>query len=305
MTDFRLRTFIQVCRERSLTRAAERLHITQPAVTQHIKFLEEDLGHALLEIRGRNVTPTKEGELLLRYAETVESDAARTRERIAALGLCRSLRFGATRTIGEFVMPDYLAAWARDYPGAPIAMTVDNSDVLFRALHSGELDFIFVEGPFDRDSYSADLLFRDRMVAVASPRHRLSGSSVGIAGLLGETLIVRERGSGSRQLIEQALASGNRTLGSFARVVEIGNIGAIKRLVAAGTGIALLYGRSVARELSAGELSAIEVTDFGVSHEYSFVCLQRSLYESEYRLFLEHCRCLDARASQAEPREGQ
>ena len=305
MTEFRLHTFIQICRERSLTRAAERLHITQPAVTQHIKYLEEDLGHALLEIRGRNVTPTKEGELLLRYAETVESDAARTRERIAALGLCRSLRFGATRTIGEFVMPDYLAAWARDYPGAPIAMTVDNSDILFRALHSGELDFIFVEGPFDRDSYSADLLFRDRMVAVASPRHSLAGVSVGIAGLLGETLIVRERGSGSRQLIEQALASGNRTLGSFARVIEIGNIGAIKRLVASETGIALLYGRSVARELSSGELSAIEVMDFGVSHEYSFVCLRDSLYESEYRLFLDHCRGLDARALSAEPREGQ
>jgi len=169
MTDFRLRTFIQVCREKSFTRAAETLHITQPAVTQHIKFLEEDLGQPLLEIRGRSVVPTREGEILLHYAETAEADARRTRERIASGGASPSLRFGATRTIGEFVMPPYLADWARERPNASVSMTVDNSDALFRALHSGELDFLFVEGIFDRDAYSSDLLFRDAMVAVCRP----------------------------------------------------------------------------------------------------------------------------------------
>ena len=289
MTDFRLRTFIHVCREKSFTRAAEALHITQPAVTQHIKYLEEDLGHDLLEIRGRSVVPTKEGEILLRFAETAEADAERTRQRIAASSASRSLRFGATRTIGEFVMPEYLAAWARDFPDAGISMIVDNSDALFRALHSGELDFLFVEGVFDRDAYSAELFFRDAMVPVCSPRHPLAGAEAGFADITGDTLIVREGGSGSRQLVESALASGNRSLASFARVVEIGNIGAIKSLVAEGTGIAFLYGRSVARELASGELASIALRDLGVSHDYSFVCLRGSLYEGEYRDFLAYC----------------
>ncbi len=290
MTDFRLHTFIHVCREKSYTRAADSLHITQPAVTQHIKFLEEDLGHPLLEIRGRSVMPTKEGEILLRYAETAEADARRTREKIASGGAIPSLRFGATRTIGEFVMPTYLATWARERPNACVSMTVDNSEALFRALRSGELDFLFVEGTFDRDAYSCDLLFSDAMVAVCRPNHPLAGATTDLSDILGDTLIVREIGSGSRRLVENALGADNRTLASFARVLEIGNIGAIKRLVADGTGIAFLYASSVERELAARELSAITLRDFRISHDYSFACLKDSLYESEFREFLAYCR---------------
>jgi len=304
MTDFRLRTFIHVCREKSFTRAAETLHITQPAVTQHIKYLEEDLGHPLIEIRGRSVMPTKEGEILLRYAETAEADARRTRERIASGGTSPTLRFGATRTIGEFVMPPFLAAWARERPDAEVSMTVDNSDALFRALHSGELDFLLVEGIFDRDAYYSDLLFRDAMVAVCAAGHPLAGTTAGLGDILGETLIVRESGSGSRQLVERALGAHNRTLASFARVLEIGNIGAIKRIVAEGTGIAFLYESSVARELASGELFPIALRDFGIAHDYSFACLMGSLYEGEFREFLAYCKERATAESPVTPRRG-
>jgi LysR family transcriptional regulator, transcriptional activator of the cysJI operon len=290
MTDFRLHTFLEVCREKSFTRAAEALHITQPAVTQHIKFLENDLGQALFRIQGRSIELTKAGELLLRYAQTVEADARRTRERIVSLGLRRSLRFGATRTIGEFVLPECIAGWMRDFPQTLLSMLVDNSDALFHALQRGDFDFIFVEGAFDRDAYTADLLFRDEMIPVCAARHPLASKHVPFSELLGETLIIREKGSGSRLLIEQAFASENRKIDAFAKVLEIGNIGAIKELVAAGTGIAFLYERSVARELASGELSRISVNGFCFSHDYSFVCLPRSLYEGEYRVFLDYCR---------------
>ena len=299
MTDFRLHTFLEVCRQRSFTRAAENLHITQPAVTQHIKYLETDLGRPLFAIQGRTIALTAEGEILLQYAETVEADARRTRERIVSISGRKSLRFGATRTIGEFVLPDCISGWMHDYPETDITMLVDNSDALFLSLKSGDLDFLFVEGLFDRDAYTSDILFRDSMIPVCAPCHPLADKRTDFVGILGETLILREKGSGGRLLVERALSSDNRTIASFRRVIEIGNIGAIKDLVVSGAGIAFLYERSVSRELAAGLLSRIEIDGFSLFHDYSFVCLKDSLYEREFRVFLEYCRsrCASDRVS--------
>jgi len=299
MTDFRLHSFLAVCREKNFTRAAESLHLTQPAVSQHIQYLEADLGAALFRVQGRAIALTAAGEILKGFAEHAEAEAARTRERIATVGSRRLYRFGATRTIGEFVLPDCLAGWFAEYPQIELTMTVDNSERLFQLLRAGSLDFLFVEGPFNKDEFSTGLLLRDGLEPVCAPSHPLAsrpltdGSGSGPAtfdALLSETLIVREAGSGSRQLVESLLAGQNRTLASFRRVLEIGNVGAIKRLVAAGAGIAFLYGQSVAEDVAAGTLARITAPDARVSHDYSFVCLKDSLYEAEYRVFLDYCR---------------
>jgi LysR family transcriptional regulator, transcriptional activator of the cysJI operon len=290
VTDFRLHTFLEVCRQKSFTRAAETLNITQPAVTQHIKYLEADLGRPLFTIQGRNITVTAEGEVLLRYAETVEADARRTRERIKSIASRKSLRFGATRTIGEFALPSCISGWLRDFPETDISMIVDNSDALFYSLESGDLDFLFVEGPFDKDSYTSDVLFKDSIIAVCSSLNPLADKRINFIQLLNETIIIREKGSGGRLLIEQALCAHNWKIGSFKRVLEIGNIGAIKELVAANVGVAFLYERSVSRELTVGTLSRVSIEGFNLSHDYSFVCLKNSLYENEFRDFLEYCQ---------------
>jgi len=289
MTDFRLRSFLEVCRKGSFTRAAEALHVTQPAVTQHIRYLEDDLGHRLFDIRGRTVRLTAEGEALKRFAESVEADARRTRERIAVLGSRKAARFGATRTIGEFVMPRCLASWLRAWPHSLLSMTVDNTERLFASLESGELDFIFVEGRFNRAAYASQTLATDEIIAVCSPGNPLAGATVDVETLRGETLILRERGSGGRTLAEEALASRNLPPMAFAGIAEIGSVGAIKELVAAGAGIAFLYGRSVGRELAEGTLSRVYPRDFTLTHEYSFVYLRDSLYSSDFRLFFDHC----------------
>lgn len=290
MTDFRLRTFLAVWRERSFTRAAGVLHLTQPAVTQHIHYLEADLGQKLFCLEGRTLTLTGAGEILLRYAELVESEASRTRERIASVSSSRPLVFGATRTIGEFVMPDCIAAWSAEFPAARVSMTVDNTDALFASLRRGGLDFLFVEGPFARDEFSTDVLFRDTLALVCPPGHPLAGREAPLDDLLGETLIVRERGSGSRLLVETMLSHHNLTLSSFRLLAEIGNVGAIKRLVARGAGLAFLYERSVAEDVRSGALGRIRTDDAGLAHDYTFVCVRGSPYEAEYRVFLEHCR---------------
>ena len=135
MLNFRLHSFLEVYRTRSFSRAAEKLCLTQPAVSQHIKYLEDDFGCPLFVVRGRNISPTREAEILYRYAETVEADARRTRELIKAGQAGPSFRFGATRTIGEFVLPACIAAWLAEHPQSEISMVVENSETLFAALH--------------------------------------------------------------------------------------------------------------------------------------------------------------------------
>ncbi len=285
MLDARMRTFFAVCREKSFTRAADALCVTQPAVSQQIRLLEEELGHRLVSVRGRTVEPTAEGAILLRFAERAAADARRTRELLDDVRSVRSFRIGSTRTVGEYVLPGYLAPWLRAHPDACVSLAVDNSDRLFRALRAGELDFLCVEGSFDRSLYASKPLFRDAFATVCAPRHPLAGKQAALEDLFGETLIIREQGSGSRALIESALAACDRSIGAFARVLEIGNIGAIKSLAASGCGIAILYEASVTRETASGGLARIQLTDFSVSHEYSFVCLPGSLYEADYAAF--------------------
>lgn len=295
MLNFRIHSFLEVYRLRSFSRAAEKLCLTQPAVSQHIKYLEEDFGRALFIVRGRDVLPTPEAEILYRYAETVEADARRTRERITAEHSGYRFRFGATRTIGEFVLPACIAAWLAEHPQSEISMVVDNSEALFAALHAGSLDFVFIEGIFSRDDYNASTLVRDRMIPVCASGSRFASRSapsgpVDWSALFNETIIVREKGSGSRLLIEQALAADNLSLDSFRSVLEIGNIGAIKELVRRNIGISFLYERSVSEDLQRGILDSINLGNFNVSHDYSFVCLKNSVFESENEAFLNFCR---------------
>ncbi len=290
MIDIRLRSFLEVWRRKSFTRAAEALNVTQPAVSQHIRHLERELGRALFVKEGRSIDLTPEGESLRRFACMVEAEELRTLAWIRSRPEGRDLRFGATRTIGEFVMPAPIAAWNRRYPESRVQLAVDNSAALFAALDEGRLDFLFVEGSFDREAYSVEVLFRDAMVPICAPGSGFAGKAVGIAEALRETFIVREEGSGSRGLVERALAGGNRTIRSFSSVLEIGNIGAIKALVAGGVGWSLLYGSSVARELAEGGLARFSLEGMDISHNYCFACLKGSPREDEFKVFLEHCR---------------
>jgi DNA-binding transcriptional LysR family regulator len=244
----------------------------------------------LLDTKSREIVPTAAGELLRAFAEKAEADATRTRERIRDLGAARAFRIGATRTIGEFVMPRCIASWLAAYPGTDLSLCVDNSANLFSGLRRGLFDFVFIEGPFSREAYTTRVLFGDVMVPVCSPANRFALARVDIAELMGETLLAREEGSGSRILLEQALARGNRSLDSFHRLIEVGNIGAIKSLAAADAGIAFLFALSVSAELERGILARIELADFSIAHDYSFVCLPDALYEAEYLSFFDHCR---------------
>ena len=289
MLDFRIRSFLAVCAEKSFSRAAVQLHVTQPAVSQHIAQLENLYGTALFHFKGREFHLTEAGRLLLRYASTADADGRKTEELIRSGTDQIPFRFGATRTIGEYVMPDCIAAWLIKFPEAEVSMNVDNTEALLEALKAGHIDFAFIEGIFNREDFEVHPFMRDAFIALCGPKDVLARRKAALEEVLKHRLIVREKGSGSRKILEHALASRNRDIKNFMQVLEIGNVEAIKKLVGQGAGISFLYEVSVRQELALGSLVKIRLEGFPVQHDYSFVMLKKSLYARRYLDFLKLC----------------
>jgi len=288
MQDFRMRTFLTVCRTLSFTKAAEELHLTQPAVTQHIRFLETEYGVRLFARQGRKIQITAEGEILRKAALTMQHDELRLKDELQQVRNRRSYIFGATLSVAEYMLLGDLPRFIGYHPDDRIEMVTANTTELLDRLDAGRIDFAIVEGDFPKDEYESLLYRTERYVAAGSPKtaERLRGA--GFADLLGERLITREEGSGTRDILERELAQRGLAVSQFAHVIELGSIGLIKRLVEAGLGITFLYHAAVVREEREGTLAIIAIPGFELEHEINFIFRKDSIFREDYgRIFHE------------------
>jgi len=145
-------------------------------------------------------------------------------------------------------------------------------------LEEGKLDFVLVEGFFDRERYDAQLFRQEAFFGVCAPGHRLAGRKVPLGEILEERLLLREEGSGTRAIFEEALHRQNYTLQSFPRVATVSDFATIKSLVSEGLGISFLYAPAVEKEISVGTLAKFELEDAPMSGAFYFVCLKDNLF---------------------------
>jgi len=290
MLDFRHETFLTLIACGSFTKAAQALHITQPAVSQHIKYLEELYGCRLIDTSGRKLRLTAEGELLREFVMTVSSDSKHLRESIRAAESVTPFSFGATLTIGEYVMPEILSRLLIRYPDMRFHMAVANTQILLERLSRGELDFIIVEGLFDKSEYDATLFSLEKFVPVCSPKSPFARGEATFQELTKSRLIVRERGSGTREIFENILQKNNFSLHSFDRVIEIGNMAAIKKMVSMDLGITFLFEAVARREIEEGSLAVIRIPGFDEMREFNFVLLKNSFFRARYMKIYELMR---------------
>lgn len=283
MLEPRIYTFLTLCRLGNYTRTAEELHITQPAVTQHIQYLEEQYGSKLITYSGKNMVLTPQGELLRRHAAAMQADAIHLQTLLQNFeDSAAAVVFGATRTIGEYTMPPIMARLMTLEPGCHITMLVDNTYNLLKMLDSGEIQFALVEGIFDKSRYDSIPFSSEEYVAVAAADSPLCHKEVRLEDLLGYRLLLREPGSGSRDILEHILSEHNLGVQSFASVSVLGSISAIKELTRRGLGITFLYRAAAEQELKNGTLGKIELQDFKAAHDFSFVFVQGSRHSQEY-----------------------
>lgn len=286
MLDPRCNTFLVLCETMNYTRAAERLCLTQPAVTHHIHYLEDHYGCRLFIYEGKILRLTEAGLKLLEYTRSLAYNSRKAEEAMKSPSPV-SLRVGASKTIGEFVIAPQVKRFLQEHPEANFSLTVDNTQTLLRSLESGRLDFVLLEGFFDRSRYDATLYRKEPFFGVCSPEHHFAGRTVAIEELDAERILIREPGSGTRTIFEDALRRHNRTLNRFSKTTTISDFSTIKSLVADGLGISFLYEVAVSKELDSGVLARFDLAETPMSGAFYFVCLKENLFAADWIHWME------------------
>lgn len=287
MLDSRVETFLCVCQYMNYTKAAQKLHITQPAVSVQIRQLEEQYGVKIFCYEGRRMEMTVEGKILYQAMATMKHDEQYLKERLREQlqdreGRVKQMRFGATKTIGEFLLPDILSRYLSRRKDTVLHMEVANTGELLRELDEGRLDFALVEGYFDKNSYGYEVFSEERFLAVTGKQEFSETGECSMEELFSLPLVVREEGSGSREILERMLAQKNFHIEDFDRVHEMNSIQLIKSLVKAGHGITFLYEMAVHGELNRGELFAVPMKEPDFYHEFNFVWRKNSIFKQDY-----------------------
>jgi DNA-binding transcriptional LysR family regulator len=260
-----LRMFSTVVRSGSFSKAADILNVSQPAISKGVRDFELQVGCRLLNRSPKGVVPTPEGLALSRRAEALFAVERAAEEELSALrGLHNgSLRIGASTTIATYMIPPYLGAFHRRYPGIDLHLVSANTRDIAEQMVAQDIDIGLVEGPVDDRNLTSLPWRTDVMQLIAAPDHRFAG----VAGPIDpkeiehEVLIVREPGSGSREVVTQALAArGVEPL----RTLEIGSTAAIKQVVAAGLGIAIVSAMSVKDQVQLGRLKVLAMRDLTI-----------------------------------------
>lgn len=250
MDFLRLQVFRAVARQQSFSRAAVDLHLSQPAVSKHIRQLEAELGSRLFRRLGNRVELTDAGRIVADYAQRVSVLTEEVRRVLGELaGLQRGyLRLGASTTPGVYLLPNMLARFQKKYPDVDTTLAITNSAEVTRRVLSGEFDLGFVGAPTEAAGLHIRPLADDTIVLIAPTGHTLSKQQTLRPEIFDrEVLIVREPGSATRQIAEAQLARLGLTP---KRVVEMMGCEGVKQAVAAGLGIAFVSQRTITLELA-------------------------------------------------------
>lgn len=287
MLDPRLLTFLAIVEEESYTKAAVRLSMTQPGLSHQMKQLEEIYDVKLFHYENRRISLTEEGMVFRKYAESLVYQEKMMKKELENLKKKRKkYYFGATLTLGEYTLAPHLKCFYETFSDVEFSLMVDNTKVLLSKLQTGHLDFALIEGIVDKALYQVTLLKEVPFILVVGEEHRLSGrKEVSMEELLSETLLVREEGSGSRKVLETGLSTINFSIRGFERVIDIGNIGLLKKLTEQGAGISFMYKDAVLSELSSGRLKEISVKNLRIVREFNFVTQPENLQNMEFQRF--------------------
>ena len=199
----RLESFLTLCDTMHYGRAAEKLHLSQPAVSKHIQSLENQYGVSLFTYANRRLQKTREGEILQQYVQMLRYNEEKLMEKLCQQPT-RLLRIGATKSIGEYVLLPNIKRFL-SFPENEIEFLVDNTERLLERLDRSELDFVVLEGIFNKQHYDWILFRNEPYIGICAKNHPFAGREVSVEELFTERIILRENGSGTRKIFEREL----------------------------------------------------------------------------------------------------
>lgn len=273
MIDRRVASLIAVAQEKNFTKAAARLSLTQPAVSQHIRQLENELGVSLF-IRGKGaIRLTEAGETVVHYAHRFNSLYDRMRQALAdqEKQLTR-LRVGVTHTAESNIVAEVLAEYGHLNPGVVITILTDSIENLYKRLDNFDLDMAIVEGAKEDPAFAFILLDTDYLVSAMSNDHPLAqGSLVSLDDLVKERMILRLSESATMKLFTASLRSLNRSIDEFNVILEVDNIATIKDLIRKNMGLSILPKSTCMDEVSKGKMTILPIENMSMIRETKLV----------------------------------
>ncbi|MES9542537.1 LysR substrate-binding domain-containing protein [Actinomadura sp. NPDC000600] len=261
-----LELLLAVVRLGSVGRAAAELGVTQPAASARIRSMERQIGVALLERSPRGSRPTEEGALVAEWARQVVAAAEALDAGIGALRERRDgrLRVVASLTVAEYLMPGWLVTLKTVHPGVAVTLRTANSTVVAEQVRGGAADLGFVEGARTPAGLNGTVVATDRLVVVVGTRHAWARRRSGIAAaeLAATPLVLREEGSGTREVLDRALAAHG---GTAPPLLQLASTTALKAAAVSGAGPVVVSDLAVADEIASGRLVRVPVPELDLS----------------------------------------
>ena len=271
MENFRLKVFRIVAQQLNFSRAAEELSLSQPAVTQQIKALEDEYGIPLFDRSGGRITLTAAGKALLPYANQLKAIADEAFDAVTRTGShhAGNLALGASQTIGQYLLPQLVAGFLRDNPRIAITAISGNTDEMLVALTTGRIQLALVEGPGLRKDIHVEPFMEDHMVLVVPASHEWADHEIEVDQLKQAHLLMREFGSGSRRVVEAALSKAGLKKKDLKTTMELDSTEALLSAVEAGLGITFVSRWAVRNQLALGTLRLARVKKLRLSRMLS------------------------------------
>ncbi len=273
MADRRLQVFYTVARLLSFTRAAEAMHMTQPAVTFQVRQLEEHFNTRLFDRTHNRISLTEAGMRIYEYAERIFELYSEMENAVRELtgDVSGVLNVGASTTIAEYMLPSLLGDFKARYPDVNISLKVANSDGIVSMVENNVIDLGVVEAPVTNKNLVVEQCRTDQLVLIVPRGHALASCDrVPITRLLDYPYIHREQGSGTREVIIEHLAVAGIKPSDLNVAMELGSLEAIKGAVEAGMGISVLSRATISKEVKLGTLAAVNL-DPPLERPFSFV----------------------------------
>jgi len=289
--DIKLETFITVADTKNFTRAASILNMTQPAISHHIKLLEEYYNVKLLEKKNKNMELTEAGRILYKYALEIDKISKLAKNHLSnESSIIKRYNVGATLTIGGYVLPPIIGNYKVSNKNIDVILHVENTGNIIQKLFSGEIILGVIEGPFDKSKVIYEKFKDDELVFVISKSHEMAKKKkITIDEILSEKLILREKGSGTRQIFEDYMVQQGFEPKNINPYMEIGDITAIMSLVESGLGATVVSKEALNSPLMCKKFKALSTKNMKMKREFNFIYLKNSNMDF-IKNFIDFCK---------------
>lgn len=294
MEDYRLKVFYSVAKYQSFTKAAAELFISQPAITKHIKLLEEDLGIRLFERKGSYIIPSIAGEVLYKYAQEIFQLYQDAHYEIGTLKNKQEgkLKLGASTTIAQYLISPVLASFYEKFPTVELSLLSGNTELIESRVLNKDIDLGIVEGRKHVSGLKYVDFMEDELVPVVHCKSKFAeNSSLDLMDLKSIPIVLRERGSGTLEVIESALKEREIKLANLQIIMHLGSTQSIKSFLEHSNAMSFISIRAIEQEVRQGVLKIIKINNFQILRNFSFVNLHGqidNLSSSFIRFALKH-----------------